>query len=169
MCFYLLFYITCTMHVDSRIILTSLSKALHSASSSFFGHAILSLFTLNFFPVWWPWVARRPSSSLSCLENTEMFPRLWVVSWLGCSCVLPVNFVRYVWFVTLPHQLLALCILSPRMFLPKFPHDYLTFVFPSFNDSCAKFLIVRGLIHVVIIKSACSSHSSFPSRSLCRF
>lgn len=118
-----------------------------------------------FFSVWWPWVARRPNSSLgrrSCLKNTEIFPRQWVASWLGSACVSPVNFVRYVLVVTLSHQLLALCILSPRMFLQTFPHGYLTSVFAPFNFNCTKYLIVRGLFHVVIIKSACSSHSPSP-------
>lgn len=107
---------------------------------------------LDFIPVCWSWVARKHRN----------VPEAVGCSWLGSSGVSPVNFVRYVWVVTLPHQLLALCILSPLMFLQTFPHDYLTFVFPPFNVNCAKFLTVRGLFHVVIIKSACSSHSSFP-------
>lgn len=56
-------------------------------------------------------IARRPSSFIKSPllswddSDTERFLTMWVVSWAGSSCVSPVQSVRWVWIITLPHWL----------------------------------------------------------------
>ena len=92
-------------------------------------------------------------------SDTERFLTLWVVSWLGSSCVSPISSVRYVWDVPMPHWLFAWCIFSPRLFLQTLLYVHLASAFPPTSVRCTILLILRGLFLVVGFRSTCSSIS----------